>query len=147
MQEAQYAILNDEELQDFSVLLLQEPACFKAVEERCIAPPNAHTHWAQHMPSRPELTKIHPIRSLIYVNRSLRARQIEIPSKDVTAVELQIQSRRLLIFSVYIPPAEGPAARDRATIDETLRLVEQARVQHPTHEVFVGGDFNRHDQL
>ena len=145
--EAQHALLNDEALQDFSILLIQEPAGFRTAEGRFIATPQNHHRWTQHVPSLQDETEWWPFRSLIYASHSLRARQIEIPSKDITAVEFQVEGRACLAFSVYVPPIEGTFDHHTEIIDNTLLHVEKICAQYPTHEIVLCGDLNRHDQL
>lgn len=145
--EAQHALLNDEALKDFGVLLIQEPAGFRTDEGRFIAAPQSHQWWTQYMPSLQDDAERWPIRSLIYANQSLRTRQIEIPSKDVTAIEIQVENRTCLVFSVYVPPIEGTSDHYTETINNTLQQVESACSRYPSHEIILCGDFNRHDQL
>ncbi|KAF2194672.1 hypothetical protein K469DRAFT_546755, partial [Zopfia rhizophila CBS 207.26] len=84
--------------------------------------------------------------SLIYVNRSLRARQVDVPSSNVTAVEFQIGHRSFLAFLIYVPLIISVCSRN-IDLDYILRQVEQTQTRFPTHELIIRGDFNRHDQL
>jgi ribonuclease HI len=145
--EAQHALLNDEALQDFGILLIQEPAGFRTDQGRFIATPQSHQCWTQYTPSLQDNSARWPFRSLIYANQSLRARQIEVPSKDVAAIEIQVEGRTCLAFSIYVPPIEGSSDLYTAIINNTLQHVESVCTQYPTHEIILGGDFNRHGQL
>lgn len=118
--EAQHALLNDEALQDFSILLIQELAGFRTDEGRFIATPQSHQCWTQYTPSLQDNSARWPFRSLIYANQSLRARQIEVPSKDVAAIEIQIEGRTCLAFLIYVPPTEGSSDHYTTIINNTL---------------------------
>src|SRR4051812_24425695 len=85
--ETQHALLNDENIKEFSLLLIQEPTCFRTSDNQVISPPTSHRYWNQFVPTRISEEGRYPVRSLIYANQAVRARQIDVPSPDITSIE------------------------------------------------------------
>jgi hypothetical protein len=105
--ETQHALVNDENIKRFSLLLIQEPACFRTSDDQVISPPTTHHYWNQFVPTKTNEEGRHPVRSVIYASQEVRARQIDVPSPDITAIEFETQARKFLVFSVYVPPKTG----------------------------------------
>jgi endonuclease/exonuclease/phosphatase family metal-dependent hydrolase len=147
MPEAQHALMNDEDLQDISIILVQEPSCFTTEDGQVVAAPTTHTAFQQFIPNKRHEELRFPIRSLIYASHQLRARQIEIQSPDITAIEVEAQGREILAFSIYMQGQWTSAEESRSQAERILNLIRITILQFPTHEVIVAGDFNRHDQL
>ena len=139
---AQHSLMNDESLKDHGLLLISDPSCFRPEGNGVVAPPTKHHLWTQFLPSEKTVEGRFPIRSLIYVHNALRAQAVYIPSSDLTAVQVWVQERSILAISVYVPP------NDQLALARTCRLIRDTVTQRGQgHEVIIGGDFNRHDQL
>ena len=139
---AQHSLMNDESLKDHGLLLISEPSCFRLADNGAVAPPTQHHVWTQFLPSEETVEGRFPIRSLIYVNKALRAQAVYIPSSDLTGVQVWVQERSILAISVCVPP------NDQFALARTCRLIrDTVRQRGHGHEVIIGGDFNRHDQL
>lgn len=41
---AQYSLLNDEDLADFSIICILEPSCFRNTDDKIIAAPTTHPY-------------------------------------------------------------------------------------------------------
>jgi endonuclease/exonuclease/phosphatase family metal-dependent hydrolase len=83
-------------------------------------------------------------------HRDISARQVEVPSSDITAVLIEMEFRKILVASVYVPArgnVEDTALSRR--LEHLRRVVQDTRRQCAPQaaEVFLAGDFNRHDQL
>ena len=141
-------MLNDENLKDFGRLLIQEPHCFLDDTNKPVASPICHTYWNQFLPSN-HVNDRYPIRSLIWVHKDIQARQVPIPSPDLTAVLITIQDRKILAFSVYIPPIGPTARQDLTSRVEAIKttIISTTNQYNREIELVIAGDFNRHDQL
>jgi hypothetical protein len=97
---------------------------------------------------------VRSFRSLIYVNKRSQFRQIAVPCSDIVAGILKFDSLELMVVSVYVPcitDGSRSRAENRAELRHRLDLVRSARVDFEQRsgkkiQLFVGGDFNRHDQ-
>lgn len=146
MSEAQYALLNDTDIQHHTALLIQEPSCFIGADDITAAPPRNQPTWQQFLPtSRRE--ERYPIRSLIYAKQSAKARQVPVDSPDITAVEMIIDDQPLLLISVYVPCITGKAEQDEEALKHILSKIIAIKRARPNHGAVIAGDFNRHDQL
>jgi ribonuclease HI len=91
------------------------------------------------------------IRSCIWANRSNEYTQILTDSNDITIVILQKGNRSVLVASVYIPGLGQGEQPDEQELISRLKEVQGAfrseRERTPELELFVAGDFNRHDSL
>lgn len=149
--EAQLSILNDTSIQDFELMMITEPNIIDIDGEPVV---HQHARWAI---VRPSLTRddsvIHSFRSLIYVNKKTQFRQVSISSPDIAAGLLRVATQRILVISVYVPRDPSASNDQNATeLTQRLRLIawawEEAKRKWGTDvQLFVAGDFNRHDQL
>lgn len=95
----------------------------------------------------------HSFRSLVYVNRKARVEQVSILSHDIVAGVLKIDTWNIMCVLVYVPwDASATRENNAVTLIERLRLIsvpwEEAQKKWGRGvELFVGGDFNRHDQM
>jgi exonuclease III len=147
--QAQASLLNDEGLRDFDLLLIQEPHCWRVDGTVVVAPQN-HIHWTQYKPSLWDDTHQWPFRSMIWSHRDISARQVEVPSSDITAILIEIGFRKILVASVYVPARGNVEDTALSRRLEHLRgVVQDTRRQYAPQavEFFLAGDFNRHDQL
>jgi len=145
MEDAQRALLTDEDIKDHSMLLIQEPHCRRTNEGGVRALPQQQADWQQFIPSTSRNKKF-PIRSLMYVKQHLRAQQIPVDSPDITAVELTLGEMAIVAVSIYVPHAPV-RERGKRRIRRQLQLIREIKDTRPAHELILAGDFNRHDQL
>ena len=147
--EIQLSLLNDEALQDFGLLLIQEPYCWRTEDEVIVAPQH-HAYWTPFTPSAHNPQGQRPFRSMIWAHRRLAVKQIPTPSHDITALIVKLGDRRILVFSVYVSPStedvEDPLPRRLRMIRDIVAQVEREEAPHLV-ETIAAGDFNRHDQL
>jgi hypothetical protein len=146
--ETQLSLLNDTGLSEFDLLLISEPYFFEQNNLPSVTP---HHYWTPFLPTVFQQGHVRfSFRSLIWVNRRLRAQQIPLQSLDITAVPIKDQTKSILVFSVYIPPQhQGNTAQ--AELREQLQIIRSAwlatRTSVSNLECVIAGDFNRHDQL
>lgn len=149
--EAQLSILNDESTQDFELLMITEPSIMDIDGKPVI---HRHSHWTA---TRPSCTRadsvIHAFRSLIYVNNKTQFKQVSVACPDITAGVLRTATQIILVISVYIP-RDPSASREQNAEELTNRLAlitsahKEAKAKWGANvQLFVAGDFNRHDQL
>jgi hypothetical protein len=149
--EAQLSILNDTLTQDFEVIMITEPNIMDIDGESVM---HQHAHWTV---AKPTLVRhdsvIHSFRSLIYINKGTHFRQVDVPSSDITAGLLQTATQKILVVSVYVPKDPSASKEENAELlTHRLRLIttswEEAKKKWGMDvQLFVAGDFNRHDQL
>ena len=141
----QLSLLNDDSLQDFSVLAISEPYSWRTNDNSVVVTPVRHYHWTKITP-----TLLHsgrwPIRSMFWIRSDLEVLQVPVNSADVTAVVLRLPDRSIFIASIYVPKA------DPLALQRTLQLLQEAiegacRNTHGRLDILLAGDFNRHDQL
>jgi hypothetical protein len=100
--EAQLSLLNDEETNDFDLLLLSEPYSFTPRNQKN---PIAlqHHYWETVIPSEYNKTVYgkNNFRSMIYVNKRIPYRQIPIQHADLTAITIRRGRTTYLMVSVY----------------------------------------------
>src|SRR5271163_1154279 len=123
----QLSLLNDDNLEDFSVLAISEPYSWRADENNTtVVIPSQHHNWTKMIP-----TAFHdgrwPIRSMLWIRKDLEARQIVVDSADITAALLGLPDRSILIFSVYVPQS------DPAALQQILHLL-QAVIQSTSRQ-------------
>ena len=147
--ETQLSLLNDQELQNFGLLLIQEPHCFRT-DEGVVTAPQHHAYWTSHTPTIHNSVGCWPFRSMIWAHRDLTVKQVPVPTSDVTALLVTIGERRILVFSTYVATAQDvsndPLPQLINAIREAIRQVEREESPYPV-ETIIAGDFNRHDQL
>jgi exonuclease III len=72
--------------------------------------------------------------------------QIPVPSADITAAQIRLPDRAVLVVSVYVEGGSDEALE--AAMGELDRLIRRFRDGTGTRtDVVLAGDFNRHDQL
>jgi hypothetical protein len=147
--ETQLSLLNDEALQDFGLLLIQEPCCWRTEDQVMVAPQH-HAYWTPFTPTVHNTQGRWPFRSMIWAHRRLSVKQVSTPSHDITALLVKLGNRRILVFSIYVPHLQrdvnDPLPQRLRVIRDILAQVEREEAPHPV-EILVSGDFNRHDQL
>ena len=140
------ALINDEEIGGYDVLLIQEPplsAYYTHV---------SHRSWHRYEPTFDEEGTRK--RSLIYVNKRISTsahRQVDCMHPDVTAIKVWTENNQMLLFSVYIPPVDYHHLYEVQSMQPTLDVIESTigtqatDAASPRRTVLViAGDFNRH---
>lgn len=147
--ETQLSLLNDEGLQDFGLLLIQEPHCVE-VNGQIVTAPRHHPYRTTYTPTLHHAHGRWPFRSMIWAHHDTPVRPLPVASSDITAVLMSIGGRHILVFSIYVPrredgpdnPLLGHLRQIHDTVQQTQRDLVPAAL-----DVMIGGDFNRHDPL
>lgn len=142
--EVQQSLLNDEGLKDFAVLAISEPYA-RLIEGSVATVPMSHHNWTKLIPTtRRETTW--PIRSMLWVRSDIEVEQIPVPSADLTAAQIQLPDRVVLVVSVYVEGGSDEALE--VAMRELDRLIRRFRNGTGNRtDIILAGDFNRHDQL
>ncbi|KAF4971651.1 hypothetical protein FSARC_1584, partial [Fusarium sarcochroum] len=138
------SLMNDDQLQDYSVIAIQEPQAHQK-DDKLLTVPMGHPRWVKMVPIVWEKGRW-PIRSMLWVNKDIEAEQIPIKTADMTAAVLRLPERLVLVASVYVPGQDDQALQH--TCNYLRQAVSNTRRQadRPV-DVVVVGDFNRHDAL
>lgn len=138
------SLMNDIDLQNAAVLAIQEPQA-RQMDGRLWTAPMAHHRWTRMVPSIYRGGRW-AIRSMLWVNRQLEAKQVVIQSPDLTGAIVRLRDRVVLVVSVYVPPANPGALREACRM---LRAVIRGvrRNRGTVVDVVLVGDFNQHDLL
>lgn len=84
----------------------------------------------------------------MWVSKRMKARQVQVESSDITVAILEVESRAILLFSVYVPPVQhdknsaGKLVSRLRLIEEIYKVVARDWPEKKL-EVFIAGDFNR----
>ncbi len=136
--------MNDEQIQDATVLAIQEPWARKT-KDLLLTTPMYHHKWTKMVPSILRDGRW-PIRSILWINKDVEAEQVAIPSPDITAAIIPLPERSILVASVYVPGIDAQALQD--TCNNLRKTMQEVRSKANTVvELVIVGDFNRHDQL
>jgi len=147
MSEVQHSIMNDDSLENHSLLLISEPYLFRNQDEEFRITPQSHPYW---IPFLPKHSKEDPRpRAMLWAHKDITARQIPTGSTDIAALLIEWEKRTLLAISVYVPEksdSEDGELHDR--LNKIRTVIDTARRNHENRvELLIAGDFNRHDQL
>jgi exonuclease III len=136
--------MNDEEIQDATVLAVQEPQA-RIIQGRLLTTPMYHHKWTKMIPTAYREGRW-AIQSMLWINKEVEAEQVTIDSPDLTAAKLRLADRLLLVASVYVPGGDPRALR--STCSKLRSAITEVRRNASTVvEVAIVGDFNQHDQL
>jgi hypothetical protein len=115
------------------------------IENKVVTSLIIHHNWTRMIPTERRET-IWPIRSMLWIRSDLNAKQIPVPSVDLTAATLQLLDRAVIVVLVYV---EGNNTEALAYTIEQLRslIVRFCSGRGTRTDVILTGDFNRHDQL
>ena len=138
------SLINDKEIQDATVLAIQEPQA-RTFHGRLLTTPMAHHKWTKMVPSTWREGRW-AVRSMLWVNKDVEAEQVPTASPDMTAAILRLPDRRVLVVSVYVLK-QDPRALRSACNDLRNIIVDARRNAGTAVDVVIAGDFNRHDQL
>lgn len=138
------SLMNDEDIQDATVLAIREPQA-RIIQGRLLITPMSHHKWTKMVPPTHREGRW-AIRSMLWINKDVEAEQVIIESADVTAAIVRLPDRLVLVASVYVPGCDVQALK---SICRMLRnaITETCRKAGTAVEVAIVGDFNRHDQL
>jgi hypothetical protein len=136
--------MNDEQIQDATILAIQEPWARRA-KELLLTTPIYHYKWTKIVLSIWREDRW-PIRSILWINKDIEAEQMAIPSPDITAAIIRLPEQSILVVSVYIPGLDAQVLQD---IYNSLRKIIQEirRKANTVVELMIVGDFNRYNQL
>ncbi len=142
--EVQQSLLNDEGLKDYAVLAISEPYA-RLMDGSVVTSPMGHRNWTKLIPTAKRETTW-PIRSMLWVRSDMEVEQIPVPSADLTAAQIRLPDRAVLVVSVYVEGSSDDALE--AAMRELDRLIRRFRSGTGTRtDIILAGDFNRHDQL
>ena len=140
----QHSLMNDSQLEDFSVLAISEPYAWR-FDETVITAPMGHPNWTKITPTTQNRERW-AFRSMLWIRRDIDAEQVPVESPDLTAVVLRLPDRSILVASIYIEPRDEESLLDMT--NKLDRLIRKTRATTSTRlDVILAGDFNRHDQL
>jgi hypothetical protein len=116
--------MNDEEIQDATVLAVQEPHA-RRIQGRLLTTPMSHYKSSKMVPTTYREGRW-AIRSMLWINKDVEAEQVLVESPDTTAAMVRLPDRIILVASVYVPGCDPQALRDtcnklRKAITETRR--------------------------
>ena len=138
------SIMNDEDIQEATILAIQEPHA-RRIQGRLLTTPMTHHKWSKMVPSTWREGRW-AIRSMLWVNKDVEAEQVPIESPDITAAIIRLPGRLVFVASVYVPGEDAQALRDTC-INLREAIADTKRKASTVVEVVIAGDFNRHDQL
>jgi hypothetical protein len=146
----QDALYNDPDIWDFDAILIQEPHYWEIAGHLRVTGvgPNFEVIKPKTLQRENQTQRI---RSCMWINSKTEYTQLTINSNDITAVTLKQGNRSILVVSVYIPSIGNDHESDEQELQSRLQKVQEAitgeRNNNPELEVFIAGDFNRHDTI
>jgi ribonuclease HI len=142
--EVQQSLLNDEGLKDYMALAISEPYA-RTIDGSVVTVPMGHHSWTKLIPTTRRDTAW-PIRSMLWTRSDMEVEQIPVPSADLTAAQIRLPDRVVLMVSVYVEGGSDEALE--VIVRELGRLIRGFRDGTGIRtDIIIAGDFNRHDQL
>ncbi|EAQ84331.1 predicted protein [Chaetomium globosum CBS 148.51] len=142
--EVQESLLNDEGLKNYTTLAISEPYA-RLIDGSVAMMPMSHHNWTKLIPTTRRETRW-PIRSMLWVRSDVEAEQIPVPSADLTAAQIRLPDRVVLVVSVYVEGGSDETLE--VAMRELDRLIRRFRNGTGNRtDIILAGDFNRHDQL
>jgi hypothetical protein len=91
------------------------------------------------------------IRSCTWINRNSEYTQLTMNSDNITATIVKHRTGIMLIASVYIPCIGNGQEADKQELHSRMQEIQMAMTResdpNPDPEIFIAGDFNRHDSV
>ncbi|CAD0055227.1 unnamed protein product [Aureobasidium pullulans] len=146
----QDALYNDSDIWDFDAILIQEPHYWEIAGNTQItgAGPNFEVIKPKTLQRENQTQRI---RSCMWINRNNEYTQLTINSNDITAIVMRHGIRSILLVSIYIPCIGNGQEVDTQELHTRLQEVQEAITGegdcNAELEVFIAGDFNRHDTI
>ena len=144
----QDALYNDPDIWDFDAILIQEPHYCEIAGNLQITGvgPNFEVIKPKTLQKENQTQRI---RSCMWINRNNDYAQITMNSNDITAIVMKQGTRSILLASVYIPSIGNGHELDEQELHIRLQEVQETIIRESNNnadlEVFIAGDFNRHD--
>jgi len=140
----QQSLLNDKELQHFSVLAIFEPHIWKQ-DETLVTVSRGHVNRTK-MVSTTQHKKRWRVRSMLWVRKHIDAEQIAIQSANIPAVVVRLPECAIFVVSIYVKGQNEEALQ--STLGLLHQTIQEARntVGNRMNVILVG-DFNQDDQL
>jgi hypothetical protein len=144
----QDALYNDPDIWDFDAILIQEPYYWEVAGNLQVTGvgPNFEVIKPKTLQRENQTQRI---RSCMWMNSNVEYTQLTINSNDITAVILKHGDRNILVASIYIPNIGNGYEADEQELHSRLQEVHEAIIRERNNnlelEVFIAGDFNRHD--
>lgn len=101
----QQSVMNDEQLQDFSVLAISEPHVRRNDEGTIVTSPMGHSNWTRFAPTA-QRDEGWTVRSMMWVRKAIEAEKVPVQSADLTAVVLQLHDRAILVRRCPLPKVD-----------------------------------------
>lgn len=138
-------MMNDERIEDFSVIALTEPN-LKRTEEGLRTVPTGHTKWTKLLPTQQHEEKDGrwPVYSMMWIRKDIEAEQMKADSANITAAILTLPARKILVVSVYVPGG-GDEELENELRPLAILIREAKRKTGVDLDILLMGDFNRHD--
>jgi hypothetical protein len=146
----QDALYNDPDIWDFDAILIQEPHYWEIAGNLQVTGvgPNFEVIKPKTLQRENQTQRI---RSCMWINSNVVYTQLTINSNDITAVILKHGNRNILLASIYIPNIGNGHEADEQELHSRLQEVHEAIMRERNNnselEVFIAGDFNRHDTI
>ena len=85
----------------------------------------------------------------MWINRNIEYAQVTMNSNDITTIVMKHGTRSILLASIYIPSIGNGHEIDEQELHTRLQEVQEVIIRecsdNPDLEIFIAGDFNRHD--
>ncbi|EKG09481.1 UcrQ [Macrophomina phaseolina MS6] len=109
----------------------KEPNCFRESGGETIAAPVTHSYWKQLLPTTSRQSR-YPVRSMLWIRKDTQARQIAVPSSDITAAVITLRDRTIFVAAVYVAKKENVDDPELTSVLEHLRaaIIQELEAQY-----------------